>query len=215
MNKNWFDLILIFLILPNFVFLGSSRLQSCIRTLALQGFMLGLLPLVGGGEALSIRLVLLAVVSMALKGVLLPHFLDRAMRKANVRREVEPFVGFNISIFIGILALAFSFWLSSRLPLPDPSKSSLAVTMAFFNMLVGLFLIISRKKALTQVLGYLVLESGIYTFGVAMALETPLLVELGVLLDVFTAVFVMGIMIFHISRSFDHIDTDRLSSLKE
>ena len=81
-------------------------------------------------------------------------------------------------------------------------------------MLVGLFLIIGRKKALSQVLGYLVFENGIYAFGVGVAYEAPLLVELGVLLDVFVAVFVMGIAIFHIRREFDSIDTTRLETLR-
>ena len=72
----------------------------------------------------------------------------------------------------------------------------------------------SRKKALTQVMGYLVLENGINAMGVAIAKEQPYLVELGILLDVFVAVFVMGIIIFHINREFDHIDTDQMSSLR-
>ena len=195
--------------------MGSSRLQSCVRALAIQGFLLGLMTLLGHEGPLTVRVFMLAAVSIIIKGIFLPGFLSRAMRDADVRREVEPFVGFNISIFVGVLALAASFWFSSRLVLPDASQSSLAVTLSFFNILVGLFLIVSRRKALTQVLAYLVLENGIYIFGVALALQTPLLVELGVLLDVFVAVFVMGIMIFHISRTFDHIDTDRLSALKE
>ena len=87
--------------------------------------------------------------------------------------------------------------------------------MALFSIFAGLFLIISRKRAVSQVLGFLVLENGIYTFGVGVAARTPLLVEAGVLLDVFVAVFVMGITIFHISREFDHIEIDRLSTLKD
>ena len=87
--------------------------------------------------------------------------------------------------------------------------------MAFHAILIGLFLIISRKKAVTQVLGYLGLENGIYIFGIALVKEATILIDLGVLLDIFVAVFVMGIAIFHISREFDHIDTDRLSTLKE
>jgi hydrogenase-4 component E len=79
----------------------------------------------------------------------------------------------------------------------------------------GLFLIVSRRKALMQVLGYIVLENGIYAFGVALVVESPLLVELGVLLDVFVAVFVMGITMFHLSRAFDDIDTDQLAMLKD
>lgn len=214
MMAHWLDLILILLILPSFVFLGSSRLQFCIRVLGLQGVLLGVLPLLSQSHTVLWRAVALAAVSMAIKGFFMPAFLGKAMRRADVSREVEPFIGFSASLVIGILCLGISFWMTSRLPL-DAGQSSLAVTVAFFNIFTGLFVIISRKKALTQVLGYLTLENGVYTFGVALALETPLLVELGVLLDVFVAVFVMGIMIFHISKTFDHIDTDQLSELKD
>ena len=85
---------------------------------------------------------------------------------------------------------------------------------ALFTVLAGLFVIVARRTALMQVLGFLVLENGIYTFGVGRAGDMPFLVELGVLLDLFVAVFVMGITIYHINREFDHIDTDRLDSLK-
>ncbi len=74
---------------------------------------------------------------------------------------------------------------------------------------------VSRSKAVTQVLGYLVLENGIYCFGLGAAPRSPALVEMGILLDVFVAVFVMGITIYHINREFDHIDTDQLISLKD
>jgi hydrogenase-4 component E len=87
--------------------------------------------------------------------------------------------------------------------------------VALFTIFVGLFMIVTRKKALTQVLGYLTLENGIYAFGLGVAQEWPLIVELGILLDIFAAVFVMGIAIFHINREFDHIDSDRLSTLKD
>jgi hydrogenase-4 component E len=92
--------------------------------------------------------------------------------------------------------------------------SPLIVPVAFFTIMSGLFLIISRKKALTQVLGYLDQENGIYAFGVALVRQQPMLVELGILLDIFVAVFVMGIAMFHINREFDSIDTDQLSRLR-
>jgi hydrogenase-4 component E len=80
---------------------------------------------------------------------------------------------------------------------------------------VGFVLLVTRRKAITQVLGYLTLENGVYAFGAAVALDMPVMVELGILLDVFVGVFVMGIAIFHISREFDHIDTDRLVNLSD
>lgn len=211
----WLDMILVLLILPGFVMLGSSRLQACLGALALQGMLMGVLPLVSAESPITVRLLLLAVATIALKAVALPKLLEKAMRRADVRHEVEPFIGFGASIIVGIAALAGSFWLSTRLPLPGSTTPSLALAIALFNIFVGFALLVTRKVALNQVVGYLVLESGIYIFGMSLAVELPLMVELGILLDVFVAVFVMGIMIFHISRAFDHIDTDRLSSLKE
>ena len=84
-----------------------------------------------------------------------------------------------------------------------------------FTLWAGLFLICARRKAVTQVLGYIILENGIFALGVVLVKESPFLVELGVLLDVFVAVFVMGIIVFQISREFDHMDADRLAALKD
>jgi hydrogenase-4 component E len=104
--------------------------------------------------------------------------------------------------------------LSSRLTLPADLSIPLVVPVAFFSILTGLFVIVSRKNAITQVLGYIVMENGIYTFGIALAVKQPLLVEFGILLDIFVGVFVMGITIFNINREFEHIDTDQLSHLR-
>jgi hydrogenase-4 component E len=86
---------------------------------------------------------------------------------------------------------------------------------AFFAILCGFFVTIARRKALTQILGYLALENGIFAFGAAALSEHPVMLEMGILLDVFVAVFIMGVAIFHINREFDHIDADRLASLRD
>jgi len=151
---------------------------------------------------------------MGVKGVLFPWLLFRALREANVSREIQPFVGYPASLVAGVAALAISIRVGAQLPLPAPAFSSLAVPVGLFTFLVGLFLIVSRRKALTQVLGYLVLENGIYVLGIALVAEVSLLVELGVLLDAFVAVFVMQIAIYHISHEFQSTDVDRLSRLK-
>ena len=207
------DTVLICIVLTSFLLLGSSRIGTCIRVVALQGALLGFLTLAANADS-SLRAPILALASTGLKGIAFPWLLSRALRDADVRREVEPFVGYSLSLLIGTATLAASLWLAARLPRPNPEASSLIVPVALFTTLVGLFLIISRRKALMQVLGYLVLENGIYTFGVGLVEGTPMLVELGVLLDLFVAVFVMGITVFHINREFDHIDTDQLTALK-
>ena len=211
--KHALDVALVLLILSNLSLLGSSRISACIRLSAFQGFLLGLVTLLMQEDGIPIHVLVMALATMGLKGVVFPRLLSFALREAEVRREVEPFIGFTTYMIAGTLALGVSQWLGSRLPLPAPLVSPMVVPVALFTILCGLILILSRKKALTLVLGYLVLENGIYTFGVALALKEPMVVELGVLLDVFAAVFVMGIVVFHINREFDSLDTDRLAAL--
>jgi hydrogenase-4 component E len=209
------DSALVFLTVTSVLLLGSSRLTRCIRIVAGQGILLGVLTIAAHAQALSPRVCGLAAVIVAVKGAALPWLLSRVLRDADVRREIEPLVSYIASLLAGTLGLALCFWLSARLPLPAAPASTLIVPVALFITLVGLFLIVSRRTALMQVLAYLVLENGIYTFGVGLVPDTPMVVELGILLDVFVAVFVMGIAIFHINREFDHIDVHRLTMLRD
>ena len=208
------DAILVLMILTCFLLLGSSRLVACIRMGALQGILVSLLPVCASGSALSLRIAAIAAVIMGLKGFVFPHLLSRALRESDTSREVQPFVGYAASLFVGVLSLLASFWLDARLKLPVQSASDLAVPVAFSMMMTGLFLIVARRTAVNQVIGYLVLENGIYTFGLAIVRDIPLLIEFGVLMDMFVAVFVMGIAIYRINREFDHMDSDRLTTLK-
>jgi len=203
------------LALTSLLLVGSSRLTRCIRIVAFQGVVLGVLTVAVHLHELSVRTLMLAAAIVTLKGAAFPWLLSQVLQEVDVRREVEPLVGYISSLLIGTLMLAVSFWLNARLPLPTPAVSGLVVPIALFTTLIGLFVIVTRRTALTQVLAYLVLENGIYVFGVGLVQGTPMLVELGVLLDVFVAVFVMGIAIFHINREFDHIDTEQLTLLKD
>ena len=209
------NLILVLVVLTNLKLLGSSRLGASIRVVAAQGVALGLLPILVHWREMSVYFTLLAAGTIAIKGAVFPWLLFRAIREAEIAREIEPYVGYAASLVAGVAALGASFSLCTRLPVPENITSPWLVPVSFFSIFAGLFLIVSRKRAVNQVLGFLVLENGIYTFGVGVAVKTPFLVEAGVLLDVFVAVFVMGITIFHINREFDHIDTDRLSTLKD
>lgn len=213
--NNALDMLLVCLVLTDLVLLGSSRLRNAIRIAALQGLMLGLLPLLAHGHGFGWSAVLLGAGSALLKGFVFPALLTRALRETNARREIEPLVGYVPSLLIGMGVLALSFGFGARLPLPWPAPSDGLVPAGLFSVWTGLFLIVARRKAITQVLGYVVLENGIFALGMVLVEAMPLLVELGVLLDVFVAVFVMGIIVFHINREFDHIDADQLRALKE
>jgi len=214
---SWPDTFLVILVLTNLVLLGSSRIATYIRVAAVQGVVLGLLPMLthlAEEPARILMLGLLGLVTIGVKGVVFPWILLRTLARANVHRELKPYVGYTTATLAGVVALAISLHIGARIPLPAVPFSQLAVSVGLFTFLVGLFLIVSRRKAITQVLGYLVLENGIYAFGIAAVAEVSVLVELGVLLDAFVAVFVMQIAIYHISQEFPSTDVDQLKDLR-
>ena len=205
--------LLLLVVLTDFVVLGTSRMSTCIRAIGVQGLLLAGLPVFLHAEW-SVHLVGLALGTAAVKAVALPWFLSWAIREANVRREVEPLVGFVPSLLIGAVMVAGSFAVAPTLPLPVQG-GTLLVAVALSNVLTGLVVLTSRLKAVTQVVGYLMLENGIYVFGLTQTQRVPFLLELGVLLDVFVGVFIMGIVVYHIRREFDHMDTNLLDALRE
>jgi hydrogenase-4 component E len=201
-------------LLSCFALLGTSRIGACIRWLSFQGILFGLVPLIVHQDGLTNREDVLAAGNVCLKGIIFPLLLLRLRARAGYSREVQPFVSFIMSILFGILALALSVWLTTQMQPALKQAPFVLLYSSIFLIVVGLFLIISRRNALMQVTGYLVLENGIFVFGVITVVGTPMLVELGVLLDAFVGVFVMGIAIYHISREFGSIDVDRLTALK-
>lgn len=209
------QLLLVAAVSLSFALLGTSSLSGCVTLLALQGYALSLLPLFIHEEGFVPRALLLAAGMAVLKGWLLPKVLLYAIREVKVRRETEPLIGYIPSLICGGVILGLSVVLAQRLPLPPGVRSELLVPVSLATMMMGLFMTVSRRKALTQVIGYLVFENGIYLFGLLASRDMPWLLEMGVLLDVFVAVLVMGIVIHHISREFDSINTDRLTQLKE
>lgn len=210
------DSLLLVVILAGLTMLGSSRLEGITRLMSLQGLLVAMVPLaMRATEAPRWNEWLLALVTATLKGVLFPALIREALRKTSAKREIEPYVGPNASVLIGILALGVSFWIGSRLPLPAATRGTLAVPTGLFTLWTGLFLICARRKAITQVIGFVTLENGIYIVGAALVRATSGLIEMGILLDVFAGVFIMAIVLFHISQQFGDSDASRLDQLRD
>jgi len=209
------DPLLIVALALNFVALGVSRIRGVINTVALQGILLGFLPLFMPQHEVTLRSTLLIVVTVVLKGFVIPGFLVRAMREANIQHEVRPVVNYMTSLLLGAAGTGLALVFSYTLPLAQKDIGYLIVPASLATVWTGFLLLTARRKAITQVLGYLLLENGIFLFGLLLLEAMPFLVELGVLLDLFTGVFVMGIIIHHISREFASISTEHLAELKE
>ena len=208
------EFLVIVMILLNLRLMGASRLGSCVQAVALQALVIGALALLSQ-TAPGIWTLTLVAAATALKAGVLPALVRRAMRETGVVREIDPLVGYTLSVLIGTGMFVLSLLAARSLQVPFAAGAHFLVAGTLFTMLTGLFLIVGRRKAIMQALGFITMENGIYLFGVAFAVHEPWLVQTGVLLDVFAAVFIMGIMICHINREFDHIDTDRLSNLKD
>jgi len=207
------DQLLVLVLLINFISLGTSRLMFSIRAVAVQGVILGILP--GLIHRFSWHLVGITAGIIAAKGFIIPWLLTRAVRSAEIKREVEPFLGYVPTLLLGALFTALSFGFASKLPLLPEHQNYMFVPASIATLMAGFLILTTRRKAISQVIGYLVLENGIFIFGLLLADAMPIMVEAGVLLDLLVGTFVMGIVINHISREFSSLDTSRLTSLKE
>ena len=210
----WASAVLVAVILLDLLLSVTSRLSVLIRGFAVQAAGIAMLALLLDGFD-SPHAWIVAGGTLVLKAVAIPFFLNRAVIRTNARRELEPLVSYGTSLLLAALGVLLAFALASRLPMEARRAGLLIAAAAFATMVTGLLLLVTRTKALTEVVGYLVLENGIFLFGLTLLKRMPLVVEMGILLDVFVGVFVMGIVVYNIHRTFDHIDVSALTTLKE
>ncbi|MBI4791759.1 MAG: hydrogenase [Deltaproteobacteria bacterium] len=212
------DAFLAFVLLTVLLSLGSNRMMELVWLMAVQGIMVSLVPLfveqhqgMGPGGILFLQIMIL------IKGVLIPGFMFIALQKVKIKREVEPFVGYHASLIIGLAFIVLSAYITDRLHITLPGGHALLLITAITTLASGLFLLMARRKAITQVIGYLMMENGIYLIGTALAKQThtQYVVEFGVLLDLLVGVMIMGIVLHNINSAFDDVDTGLLGRLKD
>lgn len=207
------DQLLVLVLLCNVMILGTRRTRVAVRSIAAQGVILGGVSLLVG--PVDFHAVLLALLVVAAKGCCIPWLLLNAAKKADVNESVRPLLGYSGSILAGAAATIAAFFAASRLPLAPEHQGLLLVPVALATMLAGFIALITRRKAINQVIGYLLLENGIFIFGQLLTEAMPLMVEAGVLLDLIAGIFVMVIVISQISREFSSLDTSRMTNLRE
>ncbi len=206
--------VLVIILVMNLFALGTSRIRAVIRTVSVQGILLGVAALLVH-QHLTIPVALMIVVAIVIKGLLIPSIMMRALRDAQIKREIEPLIGFLPSIILGALATAFAMLIAGQLPLASQHYGTLLVPTSVATVIVGFIFLVSRYKAISQVIGYLILENGIFIFSLLLIEAMPVIVEMGVMLDLFVGIFVICIIINHINQAFSSMDTRKLVSLKE
>jgi len=206
------DQLLVLALLINIIILGTHRTSIAIRAIALQGCVLGVLPLLM--HSFQTHLLLIALFVLLAKGIFIPLLLISALKTVNLE-DVPPFFGYSGNIFAGAVVTALAFAFAAHLPLAPAHQGLLIVPAALATSLCGFISLTSRRQAINQVIGYLLLENGIFIFGLLLSKSMPMMFEAGALLDLIAGIFVMGIIINKINREFSSIDTSRMTALRE
>ncbi|WP_051258134.1 NADH-quinone oxidoreductase subunit K [Desulfovibrio cuneatus] len=213
-SSPWLVAALGLVLITNVVMLASERLPTAIRLLAVQGIALGLMPLLLGSP-LTWSGITLAVIFLGIKAVALPMMFQRVYNTLPPTPPLPPYMGHNRCVLAGVVGFAFSLWLANHLPPPANPLFLAFFAPAFATILAGLLLLVTRRKALAQVLGYLVMENGIYLLGVPLAHDGAMWLELTILLDIFVGIFIMILAIYHLNQAFDTTDVDKIAALRE
>lgn len=195
--------------LSNFLLLGAPRSAGLIRLTALQGVLLAALLAAMQQHALLAGAVLL------IKGLLLPGMLRRTQKKLDSGQKGCPPRRLGAGMLAGMVGLTFSIWFDAKLLMPPGLFPPLLLITGLTTLFCGLILIVGRITAISQVIGYLVAENGIFLLGSPLMTNNALWFELALLLDVFVAVFVMMIAVRHIRDSFSSIDVIRFHDLRD
>jgi hydrogenase-4 component E len=202
-------------LLTAFGMLVQRRMTGLIHLFTWQGLFLSISTAVVGFVAGQHHLYISSLLTLSLKVILLPYILHVLVRRLRIHREIETVVNVPLTMLIGIALVIFSYHLTA--PVRELStlvtRSVLAIALA--TVMIGLLMMITRRHAVTQIIGFLAMENGLFFAATSATYGMPLVVELGVALDILIAAFIFGIFFFHIHTTFDSLDVEQMAKLKE
>ena len=209
------NLLAAILLLLAFAMLSQRRVLSLINLFALQGAVLALSASFVGYITGQPHLYWSAAITLALKVLLLPWILHRLIRKLNVKWDVEPLINVPTTMLVGLVLVILAFNLA--LPIAEfagtVNRSTLGIALA--SLLLSFLMMITRQKAIPQVIGFLAMENSLFFAATSATYGMPMVVELGIALDVLVGMIILGVFFFQIRERFDSLDIHHLESLKE
>jgi len=205
--------LLIILIISLIYVVVANRLYTYINILALQGIILFGLALIELIEISVVNLVFILVETIVFKSIAIPLFLNYVIKKNNLTREAEPFLPNFISVLIITAIIIGSFMLSDSIP--GEHLKSLFLVVALCSLFTGLYIIVSRRKIITHIMGFLIIENGVFVLSLAAGSEMPMVVNIGIMLDIFVSVLLLGIFVNRIGDVLKEHDAEQLRQLKD
>jgi hydrogenase-4 component E len=205
-------LLIIFIISLLYVSI-ANRIVTYVRVLALQGFILFGVTFMQLHDIKTYNLVLILLETIIFKAIAVPVFLSYLIKRNKITRETEPYLPHFISLIIVTTIIVITVLLASSIQ--DTYLDKIFFIVSLSTLFTGLYFIASRKKIITHVMGYLMIENGVFVLSLAVGNEMPNLVNLGIMLDVFASVLILGIFLNKIGDVFKDVDVDQLSNLKD
>ena len=203
------------LLLLSFSMLAQRRTVTLVNLLALQGALLVGATLIVAWRTGEAHLYLSALLTLALKVVGLPLLLHRLIRRMDVYWDTEPVINPSATMLIGLLVVVFSFGLAQPISALASTATRSTLGIAIAVILLSFLAMITRRKAMSQVVAFLSMENGLFFGAMSATYGMPMVVELGVALDVLVAMLVLGVFVFQIREQFDSLDLYHLETLKE
>jgi hydrogenase-4 component E len=191
----------------------ANRIITYVRVLALQGFILFGVTILQLKEIQTWNLVLILLETVIFKAVAVPVFLGYLIKRNKITRETEPYLPHFISLIIITMIVVITVLLANSIQ--DTHLDKIFFIVSLSTLFTGLYFIASRKKIITHVMGYLMIENGVFILSLAVGNEMPNLVNLGIMLDVFASVLILGIFLNKIGDVFKDVSVDQLTNLKD
>lgn len=191
----------------------ANRLMTYIKVLAMQGVLLFFVVFIQLNEINTLNLVFILLETIVFKSLAVPIFLSYLLRRNNITREAEPYLPNFVSLVITTFIVVITIVISSTIK--DTHLDKIFFVVALSTLFFGLYLIATRRKIITHVMGYMVIENGVFVLSLAIGNEMPMLVNMGIMLDIFASVLILGIFLNRIGDVFKDIDVDQLSNLKD
>lgn len=215
------DLLTVFFGITIMYMAVTSRLEAYIKIIAAQGVLLCLLALCSISASNWMILSFIILETLGLKSIFLPWYLRKLVLENEIGRETEPYIPnfyslVAVTLFV-LLGFLLSFWAYKVEHAAGGEHSTRLIHFAvsIATVMTALFIIMTRKKLLTHIMGYILLENGIFLLSLSMAHEMPLVVNLGVTLDIFMCVFLIGVFVKKVRDTFEEQEIDNLSDLKD
>jgi hydrogenase-4 component E len=203
------------LLLVAFAMLAQRRILSLIHLFALQGLVLTLSTALVAAITGQHHLYYSAVLTLLLKVWILPHILHRLIVQLNLLREMEALINIPATMLLGLVLVVFAFGLSTPISAMASAVTKSLIGIALASVLLSFLMMITRRQAVTQVIGFLAMENGLFFAATSATFGMPMVVELGIALDVLIGTVIMGIFFFHIREAFDSLELTHLEQLKE